>query len=72
VFPVAGLCGESQLTDAIAALLETQPLLAFAFDGQRSDCGSRQGFVQATLDYTLSDAGLSENLQAQIRKLGRD
>ena len=77
IFPLleavrAGVGGEIQLTDAIAALLETRPLMAFAFEGLRYDCGSRQGFVHATLDYALSDAGLSENMLAQIRKLGRD
>ena len=72
MFPVAGLGGEIQLTDAIEALLETQPLMAYAFEGLRYDCGSRQGFVHATLDYALRDAGLSAHLLAQIGKLGRD
>jgi UTP--glucose-1-phosphate uridylyltransferase len=76
IFPLleavrAGVGGEIQLTDAIAALLETQPLMAFAFEGRRYDCGSREGFVHATLDCALSDAGLSENLLPKIRKLGK-
>jgi UTP--glucose-1-phosphate uridylyltransferase len=76
IFPLlkavrAGVGGEIQLTDAIAALLETQPLMAYAFEGLRYDCGSRQGFVRATLDYALGDAGLRESLLAQIRKLAK-
>jgi UTP--glucose-1-phosphate uridylyltransferase len=75
VFPLlevvrAGVGGEIQLTDAIAALLETQPMMAYAFEGRRYDCGSRQGFVRATLDYAMGDAGLRADLSAQIRKLG--
>ena len=43
----------------------------YAFEGLRYDCGSRQGFVQATLDYALSDPDLSESVLAQIRMLGK-
>jgi len=60
----AGVGGEIQLTDAIAALLVSQPLLAHAFDGVRYDCGSRQGFIRATLDYALEHEELREDLLA--------
>jgi UTP--glucose-1-phosphate uridylyltransferase len=62
----AGVGGEIQLTDAIAALLATQPLLAYAFDGVRYDCGSRQGFIRATLDYALEHDDLREDLLAYL------
>lgn len=58
----AGVGGEIQLTDAIAVQLESIPLLAHAFDGVRYDCGSRQGFIRATVDYALEHDDLRANL----------
>ena len=60
----AGVGGEIQLTDAIAAQLDTHPLLAHAFDGVRYDCGSRQGFIRATVDYALEHEELREDMLA--------
>lgn len=62
----AGVGGEIQLTDAIAALLDSQPLLAHAFDGVRYDCGSRQGFIRATIDYALEHEELRDDLLAHF------
>lgn len=64
----AGVGGEIQLTDAIAELLGSQPLLAHAFDGVRYDCGSRQGFIQATVDYALEHEELRDDLLAFFDK----
>ena len=47
----AGAGGEIQLTDAIAQLLQQETVLAHAFSGQRYDCGSKLGYLQATLAY---------------------
>jgi len=58
----AGVGGEIQLTDAIARLLESKPLLAHAFEGVRYDCGSRQGFIRATMDYALENPDLRDDL----------
>jgi len=58
----AGAGGEIQLTDAIAVQLDSQPLIAHAFEGVRYDCGSRQGFIRATVDYALEHAELREDL----------
>lgn len=46
-----GLGGEIQLTDAIAASLKDIPTYVHRFDGQRFDCGSKQGFIDATVHY---------------------
>jgi UTP--glucose-1-phosphate uridylyltransferase len=62
----AGVGGEIQLTDAIASLLAQQPLLAHAFDGVRYDCGSRQGFIRATVDYALEQDELREDLLSYL------
>jgi len=64
----AGVGGEIQLTDAISAQLATQPMMAHAFDGVRFDCGSRQGFIRATLDYALEDDELREDLLTFLMK----
>ena len=64
----AGVGGEIQLTDAIAELLGSQPLLAHAFEGVRYDCGSRQGFIQATVDYALEHEELRDDLLAFFDK----
>ena len=62
----AGVGGEIQLTDAISVLLDKQPLLAHAFEGVRYDCGSRQGFIRATVDYALEHAELREAMLAHF------
>lgn len=48
-----GAGGELQLTDALAADMPQTPLTGFRFDGERFDCGSVQGFVQATVAFAL-------------------
>ncbi|MDJ0700970.1 MAG: UTP--glucose-1-phosphate uridylyltransferase GalU [Woeseiaceae bacterium] len=65
-----GAGGEIQLTDAIADLLDDQPVYAYAFEGQRYDCGSKLGYLKATVAYGLEhdDAGhaFREHLKAVI------
>ena len=48
-----GAGGEIQLTDAIADLLGELPVHAYTFDGDRYDCGSKLGYLQATVAYGL-------------------
>lgn len=57
-----GVGGEIQLTDAIAAMMEDSPVLACAFEGRRYDCGSRRGFLRATIDYALAVDDLKDDL----------
>jgi UTP--glucose-1-phosphate uridylyltransferase len=45
----AGAGGEIQLTDGISALLEEEAVLAYQFKGTRYDCGSKLGYLQATI-----------------------
>lgn len=54
-----GAGGEIQLTDAIAALLAEDRVLAYRFEGRRFDCGSRMGLVEATLQFALDDTDLA-------------
>lgn len=55
-----GKGGEIQLTDAIAALLELSPILAYRFQGTRFDCGSRIGLVEATIRFALDHEDLNK------------
>lgn len=48
-----GAGNEIQLTDAIARLLDEETVLAHAFEGRRYDCGSKIGYLEATLAYGL-------------------
>ena len=50
---VPGTGGEIQLTDAISALLAHERVLAVRLPGRRYDCGSKLGYLQATLEYGL-------------------
>jgi len=62
-----GAGGELQLTDAIAALLKEQQVLAFAYDGIRYDCGSKLGYLQATVEYALKHSEVSEDFAAYLK-----
>ncbi|WP_068299008.1 UTP--glucose-1-phosphate uridylyltransferase GalU [Pararhodobacter sp. CCB-MM2] len=62
-----GAGGEIQLTDAIAAQIEAKNnVYGYRFQGQRFDCGSKAGFLQATISFGLSRADLREELEDYI------
>ena len=48
-----GSGGEIQLTDGIASLMAEQPVLAYRYEGVRYDCGSKLGYLQATVELGL-------------------
>ena len=59
-----GAGGEIQLTDAIAAAREDgENVFGFRFQGQRFDCGSKAGFLQATVSFALARDDLRDELQ---------
>jgi UTP--glucose-1-phosphate uridylyltransferase len=64
-----GAGGEIQLTDAIASLLQHEPVDAFRFRGRRFDCGSKLGFLEATLCLALEHEDLRGPLRAILRAL---
>src|SRR6185437_6690582 len=64
----AGSGGEIQLTDAIAKLLEIESVLAFQFQGKRFDCGSKLGYLQATIAYALKHPELADDFQVILRE----
>ncbi len=65
----AGAGGEIQLTDAIAALLTEQQVLAYRYQGVRYDCGSKLGYLQATVEYALRHAEVGVEFAAYLRNL---
>ena len=61
-----GSGGEIQLTDGIAALLAHEKVYAMAFDGVRYDCGSKLGYLKATVDFALRRDDLGEGLRSHL------
>lgn len=64
-----GAGGEIQLTDGIAALLDESPVYAYSFDGVRYDCGSKLGYLQATVAYGLSHPHTGERFREHLKKV---
>ncbi len=64
-----GAGGEIQLTDAIAALLEYETVLAYRFKGKRYDCGSKLGYLEATVEYGLAHAELGTGFAEYLKAL---
>ena len=64
---VPGTGGEIQLTDAISALLAHERVLAVRLPGRRYDCGSKIGYLQATLEYGLRHAETGEEFSRYLK-----
>ena len=65
-----GAGGEIQLTDAIAAEIgSANPVHGFCFEGRRFDCGSKAGFLQATVAFALDRPDLCDDLADYLRSL---
>ncbi len=64
-----GVQGEIQLTDGIAGLLASQKVFAYAYQGKRYDCGSKQGFLQATVELALQHAEVSADFRDYLKQL---
>jgi UTP--glucose-1-phosphate uridylyltransferase len=65
----AGSGGEIQLTDAIARLLEKEQVLAYQFRGRRFDCGSKLGYLEATVEYALAHPELRNQFRSYLKGL---
>jgi len=68
----AGAGGEIQLTDGIAALLDEQAIYAYSFEGVRYDCGSKLGYLQATVAYGLEHADTGARFREHLMQLLTD
>ena len=61
---------EIQLTDAIGRLLRDEAVFAYEFSGKRYDCGSKLGYLQATVNYALKHPELASDFRAFLGTLG--
>jgi UTP--glucose-1-phosphate uridylyltransferase len=66
-----GAGGEIQLTDGIARLIGEERVLAYAFRGRRYDCGSKLGYLEATVDFGLKHHELAADFAAFLRDRGQ-
>ncbi|WP_324828729.1 UTP--glucose-1-phosphate uridylyltransferase GalU [Qipengyuania zhejiangensis] len=64
-----GAGGEIQLTDAMARMIGNQPFHAVTFAGRRFDCGSKTGFVEATLALALEREDMGAEVRAMAQRL---
>lgn len=65
-----GRLGEIQLTDAIQALRQRQPVYAYWFEGIRYDAGSKLGFLEASVHYALERPDIAPAFREFLRKAG--
>jgi len=64
-----GAGGEIQLTDAMARMIGQQPFHAVTFGGKRYDCGSKTGFVEATLALALEREDIGDEVRRTVQRL---
>ena len=64
-----GAGGEIQLTDAIARLMAHEAVYAFQYAGKRYDCGSKEGFLEATVELALQHPQVGESFRAYLKTL---
>lgn len=68
-----GAGGEIQLTDALCALAQLQPMYCYTFEGKRYDVGSKIGFLQATVEYALERKDIGAQFKEYLKTiLGAD
>ena len=67
-----GAGGEIQLTDAMAKLIGKQPFHGFRYEGQRYDCGSRIGFIEANIAFAMQDPEIGKAVQSIVKKSAQD
>ena len=64
-----GIHGEYQLTDAIAMEINRKGLIAYEFEGRRFDTGDVFGFLQANVEFALSDPLLKGKMEEYLKDL---
>jgi UTP--glucose-1-phosphate uridylyltransferase len=64
-----GAGGEIQLTDGIAALMADESVYAYAFEGKRYDCGSKLGYLEATVEFGLKHENLGDRFASYLERL---
>ncbi|MFC5521496.1 UTP--glucose-1-phosphate uridylyltransferase GalU [Polaromonas jejuensis] len=64
-----GVGGEIQLTDGISSLLGEESVYALQYQGKRYDCGSKEGFLEATVELALQHPEVGEHFRAYLSQL---
>jgi len=64
-----GAGGEIQLTDGIAGLLASETVHAYQYQGKRYDCGSKEGFLEATVELALAHPEVGQHFRDYLRAL---
>lgn len=64
-----GAGGEIQLTDGIARLIDSEGVHAYSYQGKRYDCGSKLGFLEATVDFALRHPEVGPGFQEYLKAL---
>ena len=64
-----GSGGEIQLTDGIAQLIDTEGVHAYLYEGKRYDCGSKDGFLEASVEFALKHPEVRAGFRAYLRSL---
>ena len=65
----SGAGGEIQLTDGIAGLMRSEPVYALQYQGKRYDCGSKEGFLEATVELALAHPEVGANFREYLKSL---
>ena len=64
-----GVGGEIQLTDGIARLMNNEAVYAFQYEGKRYDCGSKEGFLEATVELALQHPQVGAHFRDYLKNL---
>ncbi len=64
-----GAGGEIQLTDGIAGLMATEGVHAYQYEGKRYDCGSKEGFLEATVEFALVHPEVGAHFREYLKNL---
>jgi UTP--glucose-1-phosphate uridylyltransferase len=64
-----GAGNEIQLTDAIAELIKKEQVYSLAFEGKRYDCGTKLGYLQATVEYALKHPELKDEFSTYLSNM---
>jgi UTP--glucose-1-phosphate uridylyltransferase len=64
-----GAGGEIQLTDGIAQLIASEGVHAYRYEGKRYDCGSKQGFLEATVEFALKHAEVGPGFRDYLQRV---
>lgn len=67
-----GAGGEIQLTDALVTLSKSENVYAYDFEGKRYDIGSKQGFLQATVDFALAREDLKNEFTEYLKNVTKN